>query len=418
MAKPATWGAAAPLVEGPPRVLRVGTWNLTGWTAERATAIATSVPVDLLAIQETHLAKLAVEKAHTTARNAGLRLHHGRPAQRYGSEDRARACGVGFIVREGIAIQPALPTCPAWCRLHDMRRLHGIALAPRPDLPHGLLFLSVYAPLPGTIDRPPFDLAMEELSYALDMQLPTLIMGDFNGSVDPARDYRSQSGARRPVCPLLAKLLGPGSPWMDVQELMLPPPLPWTYQQPNTSAASRIDLVLANASALRLIHSALVLEEVRDGGHSPVLIHLALDTGHVDWQPPRPRPPPLLYEPSAALAESSDWAHLIDQWLQSPEVASLAPQPGECVDTVGSALRSALHRLVSLAGGWSSRPKQRRLAYDSNAIRHHRRLLADLLRVEAESNRPTAQPGPWPHHLQQRLEPSTVMGCSCHATAP
>ena len=69
-------GASAP--QG--GALRVGSWNLTGWTAERATVIATAVPADILAVQESHLAKLAVEKAHTSARNAGLRPHHCRPA--------------------------------------------------------------------------------------------------------------------------------------------------------------------------------------------------------------------------------------------------------------------------------------------------------------------------------------------------
>jgi hypothetical protein len=73
-------GAAAPHGGADGGVLRVGSWNLTGWSAERATVIASAVPVDVLAIQETHLAPLAVEKAHTTARNAGLCLHHGRPA--------------------------------------------------------------------------------------------------------------------------------------------------------------------------------------------------------------------------------------------------------------------------------------------------------------------------------------------------
>ena len=84
-------GGLGPPSEGLLPTLRVGSWNLTGWTAERATVIATSVPVDLLAIQETHLAKLGVENNHTTARNADLRLQHGHPVQRYGSEEGARA---------------------------------------------------------------------------------------------------------------------------------------------------------------------------------------------------------------------------------------------------------------------------------------------------------------------------------------
>ena len=395
------WGASAPHGGVPAPLLRVGTWNLTGWTAERATVIATSVPADVLAIQETHLAKLSVEKAHTTARNAGLRLHHGRPAQRYGSEDCARACGVGFVTQVGIAIMPALPTCPAWSSLHAMRRLHGVRLAPRLGLPHGVLLLSVYAPLPGSVDRVPFDRAMVELVHTLDMQIPTLLLGDFNGSVNPARDYRSQSGSHRPVCPLLAQLLGPGRPLVDVLEHLLEPPLPWTYRHPTTPAASRIDLALANPAALRLIRNAAVLEEIRDGGHSPVLVTLNIDAACIDWQPPQPKPPPLLYEPSAALAASPEWTQLVEQWLASSEVASLGPNTAETVESLGDALHAALHRLVALAGGWSTRPRKRRLAYDSNAIRRHRGVLADLLSLDSECRRAVTIPGPWYRNRHQ-----------------
>ena len=299
---------------------------------------------------------------------------------------------------------PTLPRCPAWGRLHAMRRLHGIALAPRPGLPHGVLLLSVYAPLPATVERAPFDQAMLELVYTLDMQIPTLLLGDFNGSVNPARDYRSESGNRRPVCPLLAQLLGPGCPWIDVHESMLPPPLPWTFRQPSSPAASRIDLVLANAAALRFVHSATVLDTVQDGGHSPVLITLALEAAHIDWQPPRPRPPPLLFEPSASLSELSEWTSIVEQWLASAEVKALDPHVVESLDSLAAALRAALHRVVVLAGGWATRPKKRRRAYDSNAIRHHRALLGDLLRIVAECSRTAGVPGPWPYHWQLRLD--------------
>ena len=238
------------------------------------------------------------------------------------------------------------------------------------------------------------------------MQIPTLLLGDFNGSVAPARDYRSHSGARRPVCPLLAQLLGPGSPWADVHESLLPPPFPWTYRQPSTSAASRIDLVLANAAALSLVRGASVLEDVRDGGHSPVLVTLSRNAAPVDWRPPRPKPPPLLFEPSACLAVSAEWASLLEQWLASPVVQSLkSPAPAEqTLDSLATALQDALQRLVALAGGWATRPRKRRLAYDSNAIRRHRKLLADLFRLETECSRAAAQPASWPHHWLQRID--------------
>ena len=49
----------------------------------------------------------------------------------------------------------------------------------------------------------------EELSAlvaTLDLQIPTLLLGDPNGSVDPDRDFTSVRP--RPVSPLLSRLLG------------------------------------------------------------------------------------------------------------------------------------------------------------------------------------------------------------------
>ena len=53
----------------------IGTWNLTHWSAAKATIIATEVGASILAVQETHLAPLPLEWAHTTAHALGLRLH-------------------------------------------------------------------------------------------------------------------------------------------------------------------------------------------------------------------------------------------------------------------------------------------------------------------------------------------------------
>eukprot|EP00667_Euglena_gracilis_P030324 EG_transcript_41735 len=116
--------------------------------------------------------------------------------------------------------------------------------------------------------------------------------------------------------------------------------------------ASRIDLVLANIAAMRLVREASVLEGLADGGHCPVLVSLSLDAGRIDWQPPRPRPPPLLYEASSDLASSAQWSDLVERWLLSPAVVALHPQPGESLDSLAAALRAALEHLVSLAGGW------------------------------------------------------------------
>ena len=148
-----------------------------------------------------------------------MTLHHGRPVQPVVSALHGRSCGVGFLSRRGLAMAPSLPVGAAWRRLHAMSRLHAVRLSPRLGLPKGLLLLSVYCPLrqhDQRSERAAFDLAMMEFVHTLDMQVPTLLMGDFNGSLTPAQDYQSISGARRAACPLLAHLLGPGlRGWMS-----------------------------------------------------------------------------------------------------------------------------------------------------------------------------------------------------------
>ena len=99
---------------------------------------------------------------------------------------------MGFLAREGVAVQPVVPRGAAWRRLHSMCRVHAVRLPPRSGLPQGLLLLSIYAPLQGhgqQVDRAQFTAAMLELIFGLDMQVPTLLLGDFNGSTCPPWDY-------------------------------------------------------------------------------------------------------------------------------------------------------------------------------------------------------------------------------------
>ena len=277
----------------------MGTWNVSHWSAAKATIMATSVGADVLAVQETHLAPLPLEWAHTTARSLGLHLHHGRPAAPLAGSPHGRSCGVGFVAAQGVALSPVLPSGTSWRQLHAMRRLHAVKLAPRPGIPRGLLLLSVYAPLQErqhAVDRSKFTDALLAVTHTLDMQVPTLLMGDFNGALIPARDCRSTHS--RSPCPLLLQLLGPGGAWIDVHTALLPPPLPWTFHSLGTSqkVPSRIDLILANHSAMALVQSATVLSDIRDGGHSPVLVTLRLPSAlPLVWQRPQPKLPPLLH---------------------------------------------------------------------------------------------------------------------------
>ena len=278
-----------------PGEVRLGTWNVSHWSAAKATVIAMSIGASVLAVQETHLAPVPLEWAHTTVSSLGLHLHHGRPAVPWPGSPHGRSCGVGFVTASGVAISPVLPLGPAGRRLHAMRRLHSALIPARSGLPRGLLLLSVYAPLQDrthAAERARFAEALLALTHTLDMQVPTLLMGDFNGVLLPARDCHGATS--RPPCPLLADLLGPGGAWLDVHATLMPTPLPWTFHSLGESqdGASRIDLVLANHSAMPLIRSAEVLSDIRDGGHSPVIVTLQLQTPlALDWRQPRPRLP-------------------------------------------------------------------------------------------------------------------------------
>ena len=168
--------------------LRLGSWNVSHWTPPKAGIIAQDIGVDILAVQETHLAFLPLEWAHGSCRSLGLRLHHGHPVPILPNRVDGRSCGVGFVSRQGVAISPAPPIGAAWRRLHAMGRLHGIRVPPRVGLPQGLLLLSAYAPLQirsQSVVWDQFVSLMLEMIHGLDMQTPTILFGDFNGSVDP-----------------------------------------------------------------------------------------------------------------------------------------------------------------------------------------------------------------------------------------
>ena len=213
--------------------LVVGSWNMSHWTAAKARTVFDDVGADVLALQETHLAAVPLQWAHGTARQAGWHLLHGHPVRLVRGGVFGRSCGVGFIVRSGLAAAAAPPTGTAWRFLHLACRLHAIRLEPRPGLPRGLVVLSVYAPLQVRqqgVERKKFVDSLQQLTHHLDLQVPTLLLGDFNGSAVPSRDFLGDSSARRDACPLLRHLLGPGGAWVDVHAAMLPDPLPWTFQ--------------------------------------------------------------------------------------------------------------------------------------------------------------------------------------------
>ena len=149
---------------------------MSHWTAEKAQVVQSEIPVDVLAVQETHLTRLHLEWANGTARRLGLQLYHGHPVPTAAREAFGRSCGVGFLSRQGVALAPVLPVGGAWRRLHALGRLHAVRVEPRLGLPRGLLLLTAYAPLqvnPQQAARALFEALMLEVTHSLDMQVPT-----------------------------------------------------------------------------------------------------------------------------------------------------------------------------------------------------------------------------------------------------
>ena len=389
----------------------MGSWNISHWTSAKAQVALSDIEADILALQETHLAKAPLEWAHGTAKALGLHLHHGHCVPEVAQGVFGRSCGVGFLCKHGLALASVVPQGAAWRRLHAQGRLHAVRLEKSVGLPQGLLLLSVYAPLQvrdQQVARAQFTAMVLEVSHTLDMQIPTLLMGDFNGSMDPPSDFLSSSGHRRPPCPLLSQLLGPGGAWVDVHRALLKE-VPWTFRsvdKEGTLSASRIDLVLANHAAMPLVQSASVLESVQDGGHSPVLVHLVLQAPVIlHWSSPRARLPPLLSLSSTDLRSSLLWQQLVEQWQGSAAVKVLLERTkAGCAAELSQALVDALSHVVDLAGGWQRRPEKRRAAYDSDELRAARRALADLCALTAVLERlQLGSTGSWPRVVEQLL---------------
>ena len=275
-----------------------------------------------------------------------------------------RACGVGFVARQGVPLMPMIPVGAAWRWLRAVCRMHAVRLPPHEGLPRGLLLISIYAPLQTlqqAVERMKLVEALGEVTHILDLQEPVLMLGDYNGSVCPARDFLGESGTRREACPLLARLLGPGGAWVDVLAATAGDILPWTFQlldREGKLSASRIDLVLANHAAMALVQRAEVLTWIRDGGHSPVVVNLSF-SGKVSicWKSPRPKPPDLMLLSSIELGRSNDWARTMQEWLSSSESRQvLAVDARWTAQTLSTVMMTALTKLVDLAGGWQQRP--------------------------------------------------------------
>ena len=134
----------------------------------------------------------------------------------------------------------------------------------------------------------------------------------------------------------------------------------------------------------------------------PIVVDINLDHPvTIDWLRPRPRPPPLLQLSSSALRHSPEWQQLLDIWLSSPEgMAAMGPASPSSLAPLSSAMLTALQHLVSLAGGWTLRPPQHRLAFDSNDICKCRKRISMLHRLSSQiltaTHSSSLSVGAWP----------------------
>ena len=240
-------------------VVLVGSWNVSWWSADRIAPICSlGKGLRILALQETRLARLPLETARGTARAGGFTIHHGEPVPVTRVGGHGNSCGVGFLTPSGVAVSRLPPQGAAWQKLSSMARVHAILIPPLPGLPRGVRLFSIYAPLQRDTIRDEFNSAFPDMVFGLDMQVPTLIMGDFNGTIAPQRDY--QHTQNPVVCPLLARLLGPGGPFLDLLEVLSPEEHAWTFKvtHGNLDYASRLDLILWNRAAVPIVGRVFV----------------------------------------------------------------------------------------------------------------------------------------------------------------
>ena len=204
-----------PLVTNEDEEWRIASWNCTGLSDIKVERIS-KIGGAMWMIQETHLAQLQLEQRKRDAQRLGWKLIHGKavPADKM----RGRVRGVGALMAPGVTAREVMPPGRAWKKLWEAQRVQMIEFVPRNGLPRGLRIVNVYAPVvwsasecgEGDIEKTWFQELFIEAVSCLDLGIPTLFMGDWNGTVHPERDYAAE---RLPMkancCPLLTWLLGP-----------------------------------------------------------------------------------------------------------------------------------------------------------------------------------------------------------------
>ena len=215
-----------------------------------------------------------------------------------------------------------------------------------------------------------------EMVATLDMQVPTIIMGDFNESVCPTRDYSKGDGF---VCSMLARLLGPGGPLFVLQMAVSPNEFAPTFRslREHQETWSRCGLVLGNRAAFTLIARVHVKSGIMDGGHSPVVVDIHTRPVVLNWKCPQPRVPQWLRVPARDLQQCERWKDRTGAVRDSSAAMQLAALlPDASPHVISSLLANALQEVVKNAGGWESRAADRRPAFESTNVRRARNTAA------------------------------------------
>lgn len=154
--------------------------------------------------------------------------------------------------------------------------------------------------------------------------------------------YYSGSRARCPSCAFsLADLLGQNHPWVDVHRSQLLR----RCHGPTTIRVHQgrwwLGFTLSWPTHRRCVRAMAVRGGTWDSGHQPVLV-----------TPFCPHLPPLLHEPSWALATSSLWSNLMENRRFSPQVLASRSLAGS-LDSSATGDQFAVRRW---GPGWRMRP--------------------------------------------------------------
>lgn len=363
---------------------KVVSWNVSGLSVPRLEKI-TGLGGDLWALQETHLPEIELAQRKKNAARFNWRLVHGKPAPVSTSGAGGRARGVGSLVAPGVAVREVMPPGRAWKKLWEAQRVHMVEFPPRAGLPRGLRVVNVYAPITEwsgereDMERVWFQEMLVEVVAGLDLSIPTMFVGDWNGTMRPERDYGGEGSEAR-VCPMLVRLLGPGGPLVDLVDVF-PDSWDWTFRGGGTS---RCDAVLVSRSVLPLVAGFSVLTGVQDGGHSPLVVKLRPKALRMEWKAPRPQMPEVMHAPAKELQEDEAFVKVVAEWKKTEEFGLLKRAEG---GGLGVAVFGALEKLVSLAGGREARTKKPRQAFDSQKVRRLRQDVNALIATEVELER-------------------------------